>query len=301
MTTRRRRGSLFFPLMLVFLGIMFLLINLGVLDSSVWSNLWRYWPVLLIVLGIDALFQRPSPGSAIASAIGTVVTIAVVFVLISWFAPEAWVRDAQPLSQSLGGATAADIRLECTDCAIRIAPGDPSLPSARLLEGEIDIRRDEKLTRSTRRDGEVLHFTLRSTPRLPIPLSARHALASWDIAFQPEVPISLSVETGGACTLDLRDLSLSSADLQTGDSLSIVWLPREQDTTVTVSGARITITVPNDSGIRIYGIPHAELTTPANYTYEEDSASSENYDEALYRIDIILRPGAGRVEILQAP
>ncbi|MFC1860530.1 LiaI-LiaF-like domain-containing protein [Chloroflexota bacterium] len=40
---------------LVFLGIVFLLQTFNVLPWGLWGTLWRFWPVLLIITGLDIL------------------------------------------------------------------------------------------------------------------------------------------------------------------------------------------------------------------------------------------------------
>jgi hypothetical protein len=45
------------PIVLITLGVLFLLRNLGLLQFDRWV---RYWPVLLIVLGLYMLFSRLS-------------------------------------------------------------------------------------------------------------------------------------------------------------------------------------------------------------------------------------------------
>ena len=52
------RRSIFFPLLLVFAGILFLLNNFGVLQGDLWEAVRIYWPVILIVLGLDSLFRK---------------------------------------------------------------------------------------------------------------------------------------------------------------------------------------------------------------------------------------------------
>jgi hypothetical protein len=58
--TRRTRRSIFFPVILIILGIIFLLNNIGVLTDNVWDNILQLWPVLFIALGIDGVLQRQS-------------------------------------------------------------------------------------------------------------------------------------------------------------------------------------------------------------------------------------------------
>lgn len=56
--TPRRRGSLFGPLLLIVIGIIFLLRNMGALTGDVWDIVLRLWPVLLIVMGLDSIYKR---------------------------------------------------------------------------------------------------------------------------------------------------------------------------------------------------------------------------------------------------
>lgn len=55
---RRERPSFIWPIILVVVGAIFLLSNLGLLRGDVWGSIWRLWPVLLIAIGLDSLFRR---------------------------------------------------------------------------------------------------------------------------------------------------------------------------------------------------------------------------------------------------
>lgn len=50
--------GLFFPLLLIAIGLILLLQNLGLLSNNIWDILWNCWPVLLIVIGLDSLLKR---------------------------------------------------------------------------------------------------------------------------------------------------------------------------------------------------------------------------------------------------
>jgi len=60
MSKKKNRGNLVWPLVLVVVGVILLLNNIGVLSGNVWEMIWRFWPLLLIVLGLDSLFRRGS-------------------------------------------------------------------------------------------------------------------------------------------------------------------------------------------------------------------------------------------------
>ena len=53
MSERKRRSSLIGPTILIGLGIVFLLNNMGILDWNVWEVIFRLWPVLIIAAGLS--------------------------------------------------------------------------------------------------------------------------------------------------------------------------------------------------------------------------------------------------------
>lgn len=67
------RERLNWGLVLLFIGIMWLLNNTGVI-SFYWSSLWRFWPVFLIILGVNLLLPKHGVGNAI-SVIATVAVL----------------------------------------------------------------------------------------------------------------------------------------------------------------------------------------------------------------------------------
>ncbi|HNT23968.1 MAG TPA: DUF5668 domain-containing protein [Anaerolineales bacterium] len=55
---RPERPSLFWPLILVTLGIVFLLRNLGHLEGDAWDTVIKLWPLILVAIGLDGIWQR---------------------------------------------------------------------------------------------------------------------------------------------------------------------------------------------------------------------------------------------------
>jgi hypothetical protein len=65
---RIRRGLLFWGLFLIPLGAIPLLVRAGILPDDLFTDVWRWWPLLLIGLGLALLLERGRAGLA-----GTVV------------------------------------------------------------------------------------------------------------------------------------------------------------------------------------------------------------------------------------
>ncbi len=79
---RHRRSSLFGPLLLIALGIVFLLSNLGVLRGDIWETIVLLWPVILIVIGLDSIYKREGfVGAIFLIILGTVFLLANLGIL----------------------------------------------------------------------------------------------------------------------------------------------------------------------------------------------------------------------------
>ncbi len=54
---RRDRGGIFFPLLILTAGVLLLLSNFGYLPGGFWGFVEVYWPVLLVLMGLDGLVR----------------------------------------------------------------------------------------------------------------------------------------------------------------------------------------------------------------------------------------------------
>ena len=72
----RKPRSLFFPLLLVILGVVFLLTNLGTIQGTTWGILATYWPLIFVVGGLDGLYRRDGwVGPLVVIGLGTVLML----------------------------------------------------------------------------------------------------------------------------------------------------------------------------------------------------------------------------------
>jgi hypothetical protein len=75
---RKNRPSFIWPIILITVGVIFLLSNLGILGEDIWDNIWRLWPVIFIAIGLDSLLRR----SEIAGPV-FMIGLGIVFLLSS--------------------------------------------------------------------------------------------------------------------------------------------------------------------------------------------------------------------------
>jgi hypothetical protein len=291
------------PVILVGLGVVFLLNNLGLMAWDVWNAMISLWPLLLIAVGLDILIGRRSAlGSLI---VGLVLMIAIVTALWIW-AVQPWgnwsgelVR-GQQVSQSLEGATSADVTIDFSFGTLQLA----SLSgSNELITGTIDKRPNENVTTSFNSEGDTAYFALESRDARVFPFVGRNEERTWDLKLNPDVPTNLKVNTGaGNATMDLSELNLTGLDLNGGVGNTTLTLPRHGrlQTSVDAGVGNVTIIVPGSMAARVnidQGLGHVSVL--GTFDRDGDAYVSKGYDNSKDRIDLKVNGGIGGITIRQ--
>src|SRR5512135_3639917 len=80
----QRGVRLFWPIILIGVGSILLLTNMGVIKGNPWTIIFQLWPMLLIALGLEILFGGSTGGRAIVSALlGLALVGGILWVLIA--------------------------------------------------------------------------------------------------------------------------------------------------------------------------------------------------------------------------
>lgn len=88
-------------LLFIAVGCVLLLNNFGILSWDVWDILWRFWPLLIILLGLNLIFGKRGMGRIIVTIIG-IILIGLVFVFsIAYVNPvfQEWFYSQFPIMQ----------------------------------------------------------------------------------------------------------------------------------------------------------------------------------------------------------
>ena len=257
MSENKRRRSLVWPLVLISLGIVFLLNNLGIVSWDVWSLLWRMWPVLVVAIGLDLIFGRRS---GIWSAI-TVVILIVLFAGAFWLfgiSGDAWVGEkvSMEVAQELGEADHAEILIRMNVGSLSLDSLESS--SGMLIEGRVEASEFENVKEQFDVSGNSIEYSLTSSGQQYHPgwLFSGNVdqEKSWDLLLNPDVEMDLQVDTGvGKTQLNLSDLTLSHLDVDSGVGEVIIYLPEEGkfDANLNAGVGKIEVFIPQDASVRI--------------------------------------------------
>lgn len=78
--TINHRGGFGFALILIIAGVILLLNNFGVLPWEIWVIIVRFWPILLIIIGIENLFSGTTSGNILVF----IISIAVILFVFAY-------------------------------------------------------------------------------------------------------------------------------------------------------------------------------------------------------------------------
>ncbi len=301
---RRRAPSIVGPLIIIVLGALLLLQNLGIVEWSVWSWIWQYWPVALILLGVEILLGRSSLGSAV----GTVLVVVLVGLVIgafilagNWGAngvaawwPAAGPIVTEPVSRPRAGVASASYRVH--NGAGRIVMGSLPAGDPQLYAGTVSHR--GSLVQEVTGDS---HATVDLRVRGPIPLfGGEDGAGSWQLDLAPDVPADLQVRNGaGESVLDLRNLAIRDFRLQSGAGATRLTLPAMGLERGEIQGGvgELRVAVPAGTAVRFevqHGVGAVEAA-PDRYQRTATGWETREAATAADRAVVTIRTGVGTV------
>lgn len=247
-----------FAVLLILIGGLLLLVDLGLVGAEVWWALLRLWPVALIAIGLDLVVGRRSTAARIGvAAVSLLVVAAGLTVLLAGEGPAAPERTT--VAHEHAGTERADITLEpgvgrldltTTGDEDVLLVGAVTAPSGGTI---VDERVDT--------DGSTeIRVALEGRRWSPFGVRGSRDVPTWELSLGRAAPVTLTVTGGvGTSRLDLRDARVEGLSVETGVGALEIAGPWEDDGGGTLR--------------------------------------STDWDTAADRVDLSVRAGVGRVQI----
>jgi hypothetical protein len=238
---RIRSTSVVFPLLLIGFGCLLLLWRwLPYFDP--WPVLWKYWPLLLILIGVGMFFDRTqrrndpegAPIVPVGSTIGTVLFLLIMAYLIwhsgafhrhDWMSsPSVGAASHEHESQSvdLKGAKAARVVVHMPSGMLSIQGGAEQLMQADFNQGAawsapaVDYHVDNGFGTLTIDQQSASQFV-------------GHSDNTWRLKLSDSVPLDLEIDVGaGRGDLNLSKIDLTRLQLNVGAGQANVDLTGER-------------------------------------------------------------------------
>ena len=328
----RRRGTWlpFTAILLLAIGILLLLNTTGVVGWSIWWQFFRFWPVILIAVGLNIILAPRFPmlsalvvALIFAAGIGAAylseqVSIAYGFQFRNEHHYSSSVDDIHTLEMDVDfglGALAIDSDASGNEDALFTVLSFVMHPEVLEIrkEGIAEVTLSSgggwaslappppKATLYDRETGWNVNIG-----NIDIDLSDLFNILDdpeWEIGISPDVIVRLDIEAGAAdLELDLRDVNVETLDVAVGVADVYIDLPNNAGHTtvyIDAGAADIDISVPDgvaariesDSGMSSIDIDDARFLRTGGVWQSPDYAAAQN------RVEISIDTGASSVSI----
>lgn len=287
-------GKIFLGLLLIFLGIILLGETSGLYQIRI--NIWQFWPVILVLIGLSLLTAEWKTSSIIAAVVILVVLI-IMGVSIYYGSLEtekSGVRTDKVSVDKEEGVEKALVYIKIGAGKLILSGGSDKVVSGYF---ESDISRLEIESNVEDRKQEVSLSTTGSWSGWGMKVNNLRLFLNSDLRMRIEL------ETGAMdMNIDLSDVKVESVDIRTGASnLNLVLGNRVERSDVLIkSGASsINLTIPEESGVRLSltsGLSSKQFP-PDFEKVAENVYESENFMEADDRIYLNLELGVSSLTI----
>jgi hypothetical protein len=307
---RHERPPLFFPIVLIVLGALFLYANYRPAFDA-WYVLKTYWPLILIFVGLAKIFDSTraaraggsNPGSWSAGAtIGFVAFIVVMTILLfhshAFSHSRAFRSNVKHESQhiDLQGANAIDASIQSPAGQLTVEGG-----ASRALEADfsfaesygapvVDYRVASGIGQmNVTQDHDEPHFGVSHN--------------DWNLRFNDSIPLELKVEMGaGEGRLHLRDVPVTRLRLNMGAGRVLVDLTgdRKRDVDADIQGGvgEATIRVPKNVGVVAHASGGIGGIMASGFKKQDDEYTNDAYGKAPVTIRLKVQGGVGSIRLL---
>jgi hypothetical protein len=300
----RRRGSITGALFLIGLGVFFLLMNL-VPNFDPWTTVFRYWPIVLILLGLgkiwDAYRTRRNSGMEDGGSSGTVVAL-LVFLAIIGFAVmvgkdgrSATVHDTQAIE--LQGAKSVNANVTMPAGELTLTGG-----SSRLLDADFNYRTVEGKPR-------VDYSVSGDKGQLDVTQNEKHIhfgsrRNDWKLRFGNDVPLDLKVELGaGKSDLNLAGVNVTHVEVNMGVGRMELDLSgeRKEDLQVDIQGGvgSAEITLPKNVGVHVSASGGIGSVNARGLQREGSAYVNKVYGKTHATIQVNIQGGVGEISLIE--
>lgn len=311
---RRAFDSISRGLLLIAIGVIFFLLNYGILSWGFWLHVVELWPLILILAGIGLLFSRRIPLSAVL----LVFLLSMVgYSLVVGDKPVPWqmngpfnsgTTETKPLNVPLpSDVKKAKVNLKLGGAQVQVQALDPENSEHKLMTGNYQGKSknsdqgSDGSGVSTQQLGDTLAVTLSSASfGGNANKSNRSGL---ELNLSNKVHYDLDI-TAGAINgmIDLSRLQVDNLKIGTGASNYELQFG---DTGIVTQGkidsgaSKLTLVVPENLGLRIRlnGVATSTNFMGSGLLLEDKNWVSPNYAEAKTKIDLEISTAAGSVQL----
>ncbi len=284
------------------LGVVFLMGNLGYLQFGVWELLLRLWPLFIVALGLDLIIGRQKPWAALAGiGVGVLATAGILWLVLS--SPLAVTLNREAVTMPLGEAQAARGTLSQPVGKLVVSGG---ASPANLLEGDTAVVSTQTLRKDLTASGTKATFDLSASGFSSYtPFTGSANQETWTLKLNDKITYDLSFKTAvGEQVINLSGLAVNDAQFEMAVGRQAVTLPAGTSGHFEIRSAigEVVIYVPRGVAVRVR-VQKAltALQAPADFTQSGNLVYSPGAAEASNALEVEVHNAIGHISLQVLP
>lgn len=297
---KNSKGFSFTAGFLILLGIVFLLNNFGVLSWDLWQNLWKFWPILLVLFGVEIILGR---NASVKSFVFLLILIFLVplILILNPFTGNPLATKKVNFEKPLGNLTKARLRFELPSTNLKI--GNLNENSAKSFSGFLkysQVLPKPRLTEN-RNFGEVEYKIIQENKK-QIPLS-NNIGNSGEFKLTSSIPLRLSfVSNSGVFDLNLKKLRVAEVEINSKTGTIKANFAKDFSTKAYffTQASLITLTIPKEDGASlkiVSSFKSLKIDSTRFKRIDKENYKTTNFDQAAVKIEIEITGSASSIEI----
>jgi hypothetical protein len=307
-----RRVSLVFPILLIAIGGLFLYEN-GHPYFNPWSILWRYWPLILIFVGLGKIWDNTrrskDPNAPRDFPTGSTIGI-LLFVLILGavlWSGKGRARHGNYSSHTSHTSQTVDLQgAETVSATVNLGAGDLTIGKSdtpHLLDASFEFF-DENRTPHVEYhvDGKRGELEITET-HSDFHVVAPNDNTRWNLRLGDAAPLNLEVTLGaGEGILRLRDLPVTNLNMNLGAGRAEVDLTgaRKKDLDAEIKGGvgEAVIRLPKNVGVVVNASGGIGTVDASGMKHEDGEYTNDAYGKSPVTIRLKVTGGIGRIQLI---
>ncbi len=295
---RSRKSISLGPILIIILGIIFLLNNFGVLPWEIWQNIWKFWPILLILFGIEVLLGRNSAPKTVFFLIGLIFLLPILLIL-NPLTGNPLATETLRFDKPLGNLTKAEFVFDLPSNNLKVVSLEKT--SDRILKTSVKYSKllpKPEIVEDRKFDEAKYTFT---QPEKYLPFSGNLG-NTVELNLSPLVPTYLFIKgNAGVFILDLEQLNVYQLEIDSGASQIDISYNKVANTKtyIKATAAQIRLKIPTDleAQLKIDSLVKDIKLDSKRFTQKENIYTTANYGNVTNRIQIEISGSASSVEI----
>jgi hypothetical protein len=301
-----KREGLIGSLIFIGLGTILLMSNLGYSSLSNWHFLLRYWPVLIIALGLDIIFPlRNLWVSLLGLLMGFALIIGIVYMVTNTVMEQSKTLSEEQFSVPAAGIEDSNVDLQMSAGTLKI--GTQAKPANRI-DGTLNLFDQSRIFKNEYTDGKTGYFSMKSSGIQFLDIqddNMEFQDAAWNIQLNKNIPTSIdSVLIAGEMTSELSGIQQLDLENTVIFGQNIVILPEKGDVNIysSVIFGQLEVSVPQHANAMI--LIDTALDTvdlPAGFKQTGNKIYSPDYDVKGDPVTIKVSVPFGDINIISQP